>query len=211
MRVPREEFRSLGLEVHSILRDVPLHDVSAIDLPGGGAGRTISDVRSLIAGQNLRAVNPAVRGLVALRARAGRLFGWDSEIHTIQKHQGESCIHRLTDDLKRRSALAPGSPDGRFQLLYVLEKESLAEFRNATAHAFFAFALTETLGGYRLYLGVYVRSVSWLTPLYMALIDPFRRFIVYPAVLRRIRSAWEERYPGTDIRPGASIDTEGSH
>jgi hypothetical protein len=31
--------------------------------------------------------------------------------------------------------------------------------------------------------------------MYMALIDPFRRFIVYPAVLRRVRRAWEERYP----------------
>ena len=30
MRVPRDEFRSLGLEVHGILSDVPLHDVSAI-------------------------------------------------------------------------------------------------------------------------------------------------------------------------------------
>jgi hypothetical protein len=29
----------------------------------------------------------------------------------------------------------------------------------------------------------------------MALIDPFGRVIVYPAVLRRIRRAWEERYP----------------
>jgi hypothetical protein len=195
MRVPREEFRSLGLEVHGILSDVSLHDVSAIDLPGGGAGRTISDIRSLIAGENLRAVNPAVRVLVALRTRAGRLFGWDSDIHKIHNHQATSYIHRLSGDLKRRSALAPGSPDGRFQVLYILEGESLAEFRNATVHALFAIALIETLVGYRLYLGVYVNPVSRLTPLYMALIDPFRRFIVYPAVLRRIRRAWERRYP----------------
>jgi hypothetical protein len=195
MRVPREEFRSLGLEVHGILSDVSLHDVSAIDLPGGGAGRTISDIRSLIAGENLRAVNPAVRVLVALRTRAGRLFGWDSDIHKIHNHQATSYIHRLSGDLKRRSALAPGSPDGRFQVLYILERESLAEFRNATVHALFAIALIETLVGYRLYLGVYVHPVSRLTPLYMALIDPFRRFIVYPAVLRRIRRAWERRYP----------------
>ena len=195
MRVPRDEFRSLGLEVHGILSDVPLHDVSAIDLPGGGAGRTISDVRSLLAGVNLRAANPAVCALVALRTRVGRLCGWDSDIHTIHRHQDTSYIHRLSLDVRRRSALAPGSQDGRFHLLYVLERESLAEFRNATVHALFAFALTETLAGYRLYLGVYVQPVSRLTALYMALIDPFRRFIVYPAVLRKIRRAWEERYP----------------
>jgi hypothetical protein len=195
MRVPREEFRSLGLEVHGILSDVSLHDVSAIDLPGGGAGRTISDIRSLIAGENRRAANPAVRVLVALRARVGRLFGWDSDAHKIHNHQDTSYIHRLSADVKRRSALAPGSPDGRLQLLYILERESLAEFRNATVHGLFAIALTETPVGYRLYLGVYVHPVSRLTPLYMALIDPFRRFIVYPAVLRRIGRAWEKRYP----------------
>jgi hypothetical protein len=44
MRVPRVQFRGLDLEVHAILSDVPLHDVSLVDLPGGGAGRTISDV-----------------------------------------------------------------------------------------------------------------------------------------------------------------------
>jgi hypothetical protein len=31
-------------------------------------------------------------------------------------------------------------------------------------------------------------------PIYMALIEPFRRFIVYPALLRRLRRAWSERY-----------------
>jgi hypothetical protein len=29
----------------------------------------------------------------------------------------------------------------------------------------------------------------------MALIEPFRRFIVYPAMLGRIRRAWTARYP----------------
>ncbi len=206
VRVPREEFRKLDLVVHGILRDVPLHDVSAIDLPGGGAGRTLSDVRSLMADANLRAANPAVRVLVALRVRAGRLFGWDSHIHTIHKHQEASYIHRLSDDVRQRSALAPGSPDGRLQLLYLLERESLGEFRNATVHALFAIALTEAPGGYRLYWAVYVHRVSRFTPLYMALIDPFRRFIVYPAVLRRIRRAWEERYPRPpDPRESAAV------
>ena len=195
MRIHREEFRNLRLEVHGILNDVPLHDAWAIDLPGGGPGRTISDVRSLIASANLRAVNPVVRFLFVLRARAGRLFGWDAKIHSIGARQDRSYIHRLSDEVKRRSFLAPGSPDRGLNLLYVLEKESLAEFRRATAHALFDIALIETQVGYRLYWGVYVQSVSWFTPLYMALIDPFRRLIIYPAVLRRIQRAWQERYP----------------
>jgi Protein of unknown function (DUF2867) len=93
MRVPREQFQSLSLEVHGILSDVPLHDVTAVDLPGGGTGRTISDVRALLARENVRAANPIVRGLFALRALLGRLFGWDPDMHT---HPETSSIHRLS-------------------------------------------------------------------------------------------------------------------
>ncbi len=40
-------------------------------------------------------------------------------------------------------------------------------------------------------LGVYVRSVSRFTLLYMTLIDPFRKLIVYPSLLRSARARWE--------------------
>jgi hypothetical protein len=191
MRVPREQFRSLSIEVHDILHDVPLHDVTAVDLPGGGAGCTIADVRALMARENVRAANSIVRGLFALRALLGRLFGWDADMYM---HQETLSLHRLSSDITRRSALPPGTLDGPFRVLYVLERESLAEVRNATVHAFLASVLTETPCGYRLYWAVYVQPVSRLTPLYMALIEPFRRCIVYPAIFRRIRRAWEERY-----------------
>jgi hypothetical protein len=83
-----------------------------------------------------------------------------------------------------------------FRLLYLVEHESLAEIRNATVHAFLCAALFERPDGYRLYWAVYVKPSSWLTPVYMAVIEPFRRFIVYPAMLGRIRRAWTARYPG---------------
>jgi hypothetical protein len=35
-----------------------------------------------------------------------------------------------------------------------------------------------------------VRSVSKLTPLYLALIEPFRKLLVYPALLRSVRTTW---------------------
>ena len=44
------------------------------------------------------------------------------------------------------------------------------------------------------YWAVYVRPVSWLTRPYLIAIEPFRRFIVYPALLRRIRRAWLAAY-----------------
>ena len=149
------------------------------------------------------AENPVVRFLFALRFLLGRLFRWDPDIHT---HQKTSYVHRVSSDIHHRSVLPPGSPDGHFRLLYVLERESLAEFRNATVHAFLALALIETSLGYRLYIAVYVKPVSWLTPLYMALIEPFRRFIVYPAIARGVRRAWENRYPRSLDAPAPDTD-----
>jgi len=65
---------------------------------------------------------------------------------------------------------------------------------NRVVHAAALSALVETATGYRFYLAVYVRNVSRFTPFYMALIDPFRKMIVYPSLLRTIRSRWEQAF-----------------
>jgi hypothetical protein len=39
---------------------------------------------------------------------------------------------------------------------------------------------------------VYVTNASWITPFYMALIDPFRRWFVYPALLKNIHASWRQ-------------------
>ena len=72
------------------------------------------------------------------------------------------------------------------------ENEQLLELINRTAHAAALTALVETPSGYRFYLGVYVRRVSRFTPIYMALIYPFRKLIVYPSLLRTVRLKWNE-------------------
>ncbi len=55
--------------------------------------------------------------------------------------------------------------------------------------------LRRTASGYRFYWAIYVKSVSRFTPVYMAVIEPFRRFVVYPAILRRLRVSWVAAYP----------------
>jgi hypothetical protein len=55
-------------------------------------------------------------------------------------------------------------------------------------------AIRRTASGYRFYWAIYVKSVSRFTPVYMALIEPFRRFAVYPAILRRLRASWVAAY-----------------
>jgi len=191
VRVSRAQFLALELEAHALLADVPLRDVTAIDLPGGGDTRTVTDVQALLREDVRASTSSLVRALFGARRLLGRVFGWDSESHARSR---SSFLHRLSDDLRTRSVVPPGTAQGPFTLLYVLERESLAEARNATVHAFMCSALEKTAAGYRLYWGVYVKPVSWLTPVYMATIEPFRRFVVYPSIFRGIRRAWIERY-----------------
>jgi hypothetical protein len=86
----------------------------------------------------------------------------------------------------------PGPP---LRPLYELPYEMLSEARNATVHAFSCMALQRRPGGYRLYWAIYVENVSAFTPVYMAVIEPFRRFVVYPAILASIRAAWTSSRP----------------
>jgi len=65
---------------------------------------------------------------------------------------------------------------------------------NRTVHAAALSTLVETADGYRFYLAVYVRSVSRFTPLYMTLVDPFRKLIVYPSLLRGVRARWDHAF-----------------
>jgi hypothetical protein len=191
MRIPAEEFRALDLEVHSFLADVALRDVSAIDLPGGGRDRSISDVRALLFRDAALTATIPVRILFSLRLLLGRLFGWDRTTH---QHAEGSYVDKLSDDQRDRSLADPGASDGTFRLLYLFPKEVLGEVRNATVHAFSCMTIRRSPSGYRFYWAIYVKSVSRFTPVYMALIEPFRRFVVYPAILRRLRASWVAAY-----------------
>lgn len=192
MRIAPEEFRARPLRVHALLHDVPLEDAWAVPLSGGGAGRTIRDLRAVMV-EGLAAAPAMVRGLFRLRSRIGARFGWD---HQRPAWNAESYADRLSAADRAQSLVAPGTPDGSFRLLYRFEDEQLGELRNATVHAFVSLSLRQTPGGYLSYLGVFVRPVHRFTRLYMGAIAPFRRLVVYPAIIRTMQTAWVERYGG---------------
>jgi hypothetical protein len=191
IRIGPAEFQNLNLRCHALLSDVPLHDVWAIPLPGGGPGRSVQEARAILLGNRRPPRNFAVRGLFALRFALGRAFGWDDERHD---PPGLSYVHRLTEADRSQSQVPPGTREGPFRVLYVFGDEALSELRNATVHAFLAVALTPRVGGYTLYLAIYVKPVSRFTALYMAIIDPFRRLVVYPALARSAQRSWSRTY-----------------
>ena len=184
MRVPHAEFLALDLEAHALLTGIPLRDVSAIDLPGGGDTRTIADVLRRMEAVRRRPAT-SVKLLVALRRLLGQTFQWDEEAPY------PAAASRLSDDQRRRSRSSIGAKSGPLRLVYEFPYEMVGETTNRTVHALSCMALRRQANGYRLYWAIYVENVSVFTPLYMAAIEPFRRFIVYPAILSALRDSWE--------------------
>src|SRR5215472_15501163 len=191
--ISRQEFESLPLRVHDFLAGVPLHDVWAVDLPRTRSGITLDEFARTASGLPF-ILSPIVRALVNIRLFVGRLLGWDGEPPEIA---WETFATRLTT-ADRSNSLAPaGTREGLFRVVYRFENEQLLELINRTAHAAALSALVETVNAYRFYIGVYVRSVSRFTPVYMALIDPFRKLVVYPSLLRSVRESWNRSFGTT--------------
>jgi Protein of unknown function (DUF2867) len=193
-QISPKEFYTLPLRVHAFLVGVPLHDVWAVDLPRLREGVTLESVIAGRAGSDLFGkLSLPTRALVRVRLFLGRLFRLEAE----PRNAGVvSFATRLTPEDRARSSVEAGTPDGLFRVVYRFENELLLELQNRTAHAAALSALAETADGYRFYFAVYVANASWITPVYMALIDPFRKWIVYPALLKSVRAIWVQSRVG---------------
>jgi hypothetical protein len=201
-QISTQEFERLPLRVHMFLAGVPLHDVWSVELPRFRAGVTLDEFLRTTGNckldrcgcsksSSLFTPSPFVRMLLHIRFFVGRFFGWDQEPATTA---WKSFATRLTDTDHTGSLVAAGTQDGFFRIVYRFENEQLVELINRTAHAAALSTLVETTTAYRFYFGVYVRSVSRFTPFYMALIDPFRKLIVYPSLLRSVRARWNQAF-----------------
>jgi hypothetical protein len=190
-QISAQEFRRLPLRVHNFLRDVPLHDAWVVELPHTRPGITLVEFLQATRARK-PALSPATRALLAIRLGVGKLLGWDREPPATAV---EPFATRLTADDRARSLAPPGTPEGLFRVVYRFENEHLLEVLNRTVHGAALSALVESADAYRFYFAVYVRSVGRLTPLYMALIDPFRKWIVYPSLLRAVRTSWDRIRP----------------
>jgi hypothetical protein len=189
-RVSIEEFERLPLRVHTFLAGVPLHDVWSVDLPHWRAGVTLDDF--LRTASNCLCTPPSlVRMFLDIRLFIGRFFGWDREPDPTT---WKTFTTRLTETDHSRSLAIAGTQEGFFRVVYRFENEQLVELINRTVHAAALSALVETPTAYRFYLGVYVCSINRFTPLYMDVIDPFRKLIIYPSLLRSVRARWNQAF-----------------
>jgi len=189
-QISAREFEHLPLRVHDLLVGVPLHDVWAVDLSRARSGITLDEFLKTTSERPLTA-SPVVGALLSLRLFIGRFLGWDCEPAATA---WQSFAARITDADRSKSLAPPATREGLFRVVYRFENEQLLEIINRTAHAAALSALVENRNGYRFYFAVYVQNVGRFTRLYMALIDPFRKLVVYPSLLRSIRATWNRTF-----------------
>jgi hypothetical protein len=190
------EFYALALRVHTFLADVPLHDVWAVDLPTHRDGVTLCEFLRRASRDGFDAADAEInrlpvvaRALIRLRLFLGRICRLEAEP---KDALASSFGSRLTAEDRARSFVVSGTPEGLFRVVYRFENEQLLEIQNRTVHAAALSALAERADSYRFYFAVYVRQSTWITPFYMGLIDPFRKWIIYPAMLKKIRAIWDQ-------------------
>jgi len=181
MRLPDDAHTSRRWRIHAIAPDFRLEDVWR--LPGTGRAEDFGRVVENMAGADpSQSPSSVVRILFAVRWRVGALLAWDRPQRGLEGRV-PSLRTRLPPDLGD----APG-PTFRalpFRSLYLTEDEFAAETANATMHGIMHLGrVRAATGDIRVQMAVLVKPNGVVGASYMAAIRPFRRCLVYPAMLR---------------------------
>ena len=191
MRLPSPAHTARPWRVHEIAPDFRLEDVWALPTPGGPDDFP-ELVRQIASGDPAKRLPGIARILWAVRFQIGALLGWDDSKTGVGSRVA-SLRDRLPVDLRDASS-GPVFDSLPFTSLYLLADEFAAEMANRTVHGVLHLGwVPDGRGGYRGQMAVLVKPNGVLGSAYMAAINPFRHFVVYPAAMRQIERAWQSR------------------
>jgi Protein of unknown function (DUF2867) len=205
MRLPNAAHESRPWRIREIAPDFMVEDVWA--LPVHGRAEDFPTLLELMASSDpANAESLPTRVLWRLRDRLGSWFDLGRISAPIEGGRDDpegklpipgtnetSLSDRLPDDLRDTAAdlhfvSLPFAP------LYRTDVEFAAELSNQTVHGVMHLAWVERgEGRYQGQMAVYVKPRGRLGKGYMALIAPFRHWVVYPALMRQIERTWNRR------------------
>ncbi len=205
MKLPNSAHESQPWRIREVVPDFRLEDVWALPAQGGAEDfQTLLEIAASSDPANAESL-PA-RVLWRVRDRLGSRFdlgrisapidsGRDDGAGKLPipgKHE-TSLTERLPGDLRNTAAdLDFGSLP--FAPLYRTDVEFAAEISNKTVHGVMHLAwVDQGEGRYQGQMAVYVKPRGLFGEGYMALIKPFRHWIVYPALMRQIERTWNAR------------------
>lgn len=194
------KFYEIPLKAHEFLNEVPLHSLDFIELKGGRKGMLMDEIYRLTTlnqAENMK-FGFFTKTLFWLRGLIGKLLGWDDVPEMVKKN---SWITKLSEKEREKSLIPSGKVESINTILYCYDHEILFEIINRTVHCFWVIASIETEKGYDLYVAVYVKKINWRTPIYMALISPVLKWIIYPAVGKGIKENWEKTFTQNKSSP----------
>ncbi len=193
-RLKTSKHGDLPWRINEVAPDFKLIDAWA--LPARGNLDEFADLIEIFANLDPSADDGSrpSKALFALREWLGQRLGWDEETDAlpIPGCAETSLRERLPTDLEAAQGGALGGTS--FSVVFETPTEWAAEISNGTVHAILHIGWVKRKAGvYHGQMGVYVKPRGRLGPLYMALIAPFRHYIVYPALMGRIDRAWKAR------------------
>lgn len=202
----RAQFNRLPLKAHGFLAGIPIHSLDYIELRGGRPGMTTADIYRAAGLGDLDKVELGVvtKGLFGLRTLIGKVMRWDEVPDLVQ---AISYLPRLSAEERAESLIPSGEVSGISRVLYCYDKEMLLEIINKTVHCFWVLASVETPVGYDLYNAVYVKRLNWRTPVYMTLVSPVLKRVIYPAIDKSIEHNWELNFPAESEKRNEKILT----
>ena len=208
MKLPNAAHESRLWRIREIVPDFTLEDVWALPVHGG-AGDFQAMLKNTLHFDLANADSLPTRVLWRARDRLGSWLRLGRiSVPIDQDRDGAagklaipgcretSLRERLPEDLRNTTAdLDFGSLP--FDPLYRTDFEFAAELSNRTVHGVMHMAWVDRGDGhYQGQMAVYVKPRGPLGKGYMALIKPFRLWIVYPALMRQIERSWNMRETG---------------
>ena len=200
MKLPNSEHERRPWRIHELVPDFTLEDVWALPMRGGP-----DDFQGVLelAGSfdPSKAESAPTRFLWNLRDRLGVWFDLGEVLAPVEgKEPGELPIPGSTETSLRDRVPADlcGTAAGfafgslPFVPLYRTDREAAAELSNKTVHGVAHLGWVDLGDGrYEGRMAVYVKPRGTFGRAYMALIKPFRYWIVYPALMRQMERTWD--------------------
>lgn len=168
------------------LRPARWMDTHTVELVGGSSP-DLAELEQMLRRRGEDGLAWPVRGLFWLRTLLGKLFGWDGEKKRSQPGPW-SYFWKMSQADKDTCLRPPGTKEGPAVVLWNDPHRLVLEIYNATCHGF-AVAWVED---HRAHLAVLVIETKWWSRYYLALIEPFRKYIAYPGMIRWVESSWRE-------------------
>ena len=141
----------------------------------------------------------AARFLIFLRMHLGEILGLDKNINTlpIPGCRETSITDRLSlQDRNRSLALSElglsHGDNNTWRIVYLFDNEMLSELSINPAHVLMHLGWVHKSGNlYTARLAVYAKPRGTFGNLYLRLIMPFRRAIIYPSLMEHVNNIWE--------------------